>query len=98
MTHRQYLAWMSWLSLEEREPSLSDYYAMQIAAEVRRVLSKNPNAIKMEDFKITFEVPGEKKASTQDQATLVEAEKAVWKHRLQTMHDQSKQRERRRIK
>ncbi|MHC4687246.1 MAG: hypothetical protein ACYTEW_23490, partial [Planctomycetota bacterium] len=37
-------------------PSRSDQYLMQIAQEVRRVLSKDPEAIKLDHFKIRFEL------------------------------------------
>lgn len=53
-THREYLAWMDWLNEEWERPSRSDNYLMQIAAEVRRVLSKKPNSIKLRDFLLKF--------------------------------------------
>lgn len=42
------------------KPTLTHYYLMQIAAEVRRVLSKKPNAIKLKDFLIEFITPTKK--------------------------------------
>ena len=51
-THREYLTWMVWLKEERQTPKLTDYYLMQLAAEVRRVLSKKPNSIKMEHFEL----------------------------------------------
>lgn len=44
----------------EAEPNRSDYYLMQIAMEVRRVLSRNPNRIKLKHFKLTTDNKGGK--------------------------------------
>lgn len=46
--------------MQESEPSRSDYYAMQIAMEVRRVLSKHPNRIKLKHFKLQTDTKGVK--------------------------------------
>lgn len=54
-TYREYQMWMAYFEEEWKEPTLSDYYLMQIAQEVRRVLSKNPNNVKLEDFQIKFQ-------------------------------------------
>ena len=63
-TERQFRTWIEWLDSQWNEPSLTDHYLMQIATEVRRVLSKNPNDIKLDDFKIEFSKP--KRASKAD--------------------------------
>lgn len=58
-------------------PNRTDHYLMLIASEVRKVLSKNPNNIKLADFKLKFisflEKPEE---ITQDSAA--EWSKAKW--------------------
>lgn len=69
MTHREYLTRLAWLERDMSEPSRTDHYLMQIAQEIRRVLSKRPNAIKMEHFKIQFKrekpmTPEERMASS----------------------------------
>jgi len=47
--------WMEYFKEQYKEPSLTDYYLMQLTAEVRRLLSKNPNKVKMTDFEIKFQ-------------------------------------------
>ena len=54
MSHREYLTRMAWLEENLNDPERSDFYLMQIAQEVRRVLSKKPNKIKLKDFRIKF--------------------------------------------
>lgn len=49
-------------------PSRTDHYIMQVAQEVRRVLSKRPNSIKLSDMKITFK-GGEEKPTSKEQAS-----------------------------
>ncbi len=53
-TNRQYNVWMEWLRQQWNNPSRSDNYLMQIAVEVKRVLSKTPNKIKHDQFEIPF--------------------------------------------
>jgi len=57
VTHREYLIWEAWVELEWGRPSRSDNYLMQIVVEVARVLSKNPNNIKMKDKLLKFVAP-----------------------------------------
>ena len=72
MTHREYLLRLAWIEEEWKTPQRHDYYLMQIAQEVRRVLSKKPNSIKLEHFKLGF---GEQEAKPrQDVAT----QKSLW--------------------
>ena len=80
MTHRQFLAWRDWLKHEFNTPSRSDHYLMTIACEVRRVLSKNPNSINADDFRLTFSQkdPGPTKTPEQE----AEEARAIWKARL----------------
>ena len=53
-THRQYLTWLAWLDHRDATPDPTQYYLMQIAAEVRRVLAKQPNSIKLDHFELQF--------------------------------------------
>lgn len=59
MTHREYLTWLEWLDQQWDEPSRSDYYLMQIAAEVRRgyVASRYARRIRIPDFRLRFQRP-----------------------------------------
>jgi hypothetical protein len=70
VTHRQYAAWLRWLESEMDRPDRSDYYAMSIAAEVRRTHAKD---VKLEDLRLrsklrdTADLPGLKRV-TREQA------------------------------
>lgn len=55
MTSRELEAKLQHAEDKWNAPNRSDYYLMQIAAEVRRVLSKSPGSIKTGQFKIKFE-------------------------------------------
>lgn len=80
-TDRQKLVALKWLQTEIENPSRSDLYSMQIACEVRRVLSKNPNSIKLKDFLLTMTNPSspQGKASADNIAAVA---KAQWRLRL----------------
>lgn len=54
MTERELAGWVRWLDDEWNTPTRTDHYLMQIAQEVRRVLRKNPNKIKLKQFAIEF--------------------------------------------
>ena len=54
MTYRQYITWLLWEEEEWNQPSRSDHYLMQIACEVRRVLSGKPNLIQPHIFRLKF--------------------------------------------
>jgi hypothetical protein len=61
MTHRMFLAWQAWLEMQWNKPTKTDHYLMQIAVEVRRVLAKDPRKIKLDDARLEFSKPGDKK-------------------------------------
>lgn len=75
LTHRQFSVWIAWLKEQWNSPSRSDNYLMQIACEVRRVLSRRPGRVQMKHFQIRFGKQSAKKLSTQ-QATAIS--KARW--------------------
>jgi len=76
-THREYLTWQAFFEDEWERPSRTDNYLMQIAAEVRRVLSKRPENIKIKHFRLTFGSREKSKAPlTREQATA--ASQAKW--------------------
>jgi hypothetical protein len=56
VTHRQYMLWHRWFGLQWNRPSRDNWYLMAIAAEVRRVLSKQPRSIKEKHFKLKFDL------------------------------------------
>mgnify|MGYP003545096950 CR=1 FL=1 len=53
-THRQYLAWQAWFDLQLNNPDKVDFYLMQIAAEVRRTIVKEPSKVDANAFKINL--------------------------------------------
>lgn len=78
MTHREFLTWECWLDMEWSRPSRSDYYTMQVATEVRRVLSKNPNAIQIKDFHLPFGEYGKQQSKKASDAEIAQQAKASW--------------------
>lgn len=52
--HREYMVWKAHFELEMNNPSRSDFYSMQIAAEVRRTLT-HERKIDINKFKIPFD-------------------------------------------
>jgi hypothetical protein len=77
------LLWVSYLNAEWEHPDPHCFYMMSIAAEVRRVLAKNPNAIKLEDFRLKFRgAVEEKPARPQTREEAAAWSKAVWGARL----------------
>jgi hypothetical protein len=74
MTHRQFLAWQEWLLEDWNRPDKTDHYLMEVACEVRRVLSGNPRNIRLDHFRLKF---GESKpAMTREQAAA--ASRSKW--------------------
>ncbi len=72
---------MHWLEEEEWEhPNSTQYYLMQIAQEVRRVLTKKPGQVKLEHFKMEFsravQPPAKSKPAKEKLARYV---KSKWK-------------------
>jgi len=76
MTYREYLTRLAWLDMMWGQPELSDYYSMQTACEVRRVLSKNPNRVNIEDFILKFIPPDG--MSSEDKARSTQRSKNAW--------------------
>jgi hypothetical protein len=76
VTHRQFLAWMSWMEEQWDMPTRTDYYLMQIDNSVKRVLSKRPSAIKLEHSKLVFREKKKEVPLTKEQAASIS--KAKW--------------------
>ena len=56
-----FLLWMEYLKLKQKEDRREDYYAAQIAAEIRRSSVKKPARVRVSDFLLKFEEVGSKK-------------------------------------
>jgi hypothetical protein len=52
LTQREFEARMAWLEEEMEKPSREDWYAMQVAAEVRRTRVKDPTSVKLPDMRL----------------------------------------------
>lgn len=76
-THRQFQVALEWIEREWNEPSRTDHYLMQLAAEIRRSNVKNPQSVKMDHFKIKFERKA--KALPVNQGMTTKMTKARWK-------------------
>ncbi len=76
------MEWRDYIRQDSLRHHRQDYYLAQIALEVRRVLKKNPNALKIDHFLLKFvlgETGTEKKAITEeDFERRVESSKAFW--------------------
>lgn len=54
-TSSEFVGWQEYFEAEENETKQEHYYLAQIAAEVRRGISKKPKSIKTEQFLLKFE-------------------------------------------
>lgn len=80
MTHRQFVAWEEWYAKKVTAPDRADYYQMQTACEVRRVLRKDPSTVRLEHFVLNF--PDGKAKQKPDRKTLIEKQLAHRRARL----------------
>ena len=78
MTHREFLTLQAWLDKQWNRPSRSDYYEMQTACQVARVLAKNPGNIKIEHFKLPFGEEGTREQKAEENKKVAESAKAGW--------------------
>lgn len=78
MTHRQFKAWEAWFELEWNVPNRADYYAMNVAAEVRRSRAKNPGVVKVEDLRLKLEKKKvDEGGATQEQLNEMHKQRAI---------------------
>lgn len=62
------------------EPTPSDYYQMQTACEVRRVLAKDPGRIKLQDFRLKFQARTDAPKTSKDYSASLA--RAAWFARM----------------
>lgn len=55
MTNREYEARLAWINLDLNHPDKSDWYLMQVAAEVRKSWANKPNLVHLKDYKLSAE-------------------------------------------
>lgn len=58
LTHYQYRICLAWIERDWEEPSRTDYYLMQIAAEVQKSRVKKPAQVDMNKLKLKFQKKG----------------------------------------
>jgi len=69
-TSSELTLWKVHMEEETYEHTKQDYYLAQIAQEVRKVLSKKPNNIKLKSFLLSYErAKKKKKQMTREEAT-----------------------------
>lgn len=66
-TERQLGIWLAWLGMQWERPDRHDYYLMQIATEIKRVLSRKPEKIKLQDAKLKWSKDGTETPLTPEQ-------------------------------
>lgn len=78
MSYREYRTRLAWKRIEFETPSRSDYYLMQIAQEVRRVLHKNPAKVMLDHFLLKFKKNSASSKSDIDKSKMISESKARW--------------------
>ncbi len=83
ITHRQFLTWQAWDAMEWNRPSRTDHYLMGVECEVRRVLSKKPNDIQPEHFKMKFNSGAQKPVRSEAyKQQISDVSKQIWLSRM----------------
>lgn len=80
LTYGDYLDYRLALELELNQPSRSDLYLAQIAAEVRRTAVRTPSRVKIKDMVLKMDLPSEAKYETAEQYS--QRAKNIWRARL----------------
>lgn len=79
MTHRQFQAWHEWFGMEADVPGKTEYYLMQIAAEIHRVHSNKPEKIDINHFRLTRKEKPKRRLMTHEERARVSKEGvAMW--------------------
>tara|TARA_R110002020_G_scaffold12409_6_gene45509 strand:- start:18178 stop:18564 length:387 start_codon:yes stop_codon:yes gene_type:complete len=77
MSSSEFTLWKLWLMEEPSRFHREDHNFAMIAAEVRRVLAKKPNRVKLEHFLPKYESPRQRKNRKKEEFSVYE-EKAMW--------------------
>lgn len=77
LTHRQFICWSYWLAQQWQTPTRDNFYQMQIASEIRRTVSKTPNKVNTNTFKIKFE-PEKKTIDEETKKKQLELTKSIF--------------------
>lgn len=90
LTHRQFFVWQQWLSDQFEKPSRTDFYLMQVAAEVRKLFNKNPASVDINNMKLKWKEQNEegkdvgvdKPVNEEQRKKRIEMIKQVWLSRM----------------
>lgn len=80
-TSTEFLSWQAYMRKEMNIPRREDFYFAQIAAEMRRSVSKHPEAPRTEHFLLSFATDSGKKKEVLSDVEIeqhVMASKAYW--------------------
>lgn len=90
-THREYRTWMRHLEEELNQPSRSDFYLMQIAAEARYAFRERPASLALNKFRIPFKTRGHHAEPDKRSIEEITAHsKAAWKLRTRMIRPKKK--------
>lgn len=78
-TKRQIAAWLVYLKQKWDNPTTTEYYLMQVAAEIRRTKAKNPRRVKVQDLRIVFKSNKNHRNMTEEEKKrAAQASKNAW--------------------
>lgn len=73
----EFLEWVSYLEQDSNAFHREDFYLAQVAAEVRRLIAKNPKAVKVQDFILKF-VESRQEGKSKNWKERMAASKEYW--------------------
>jgi len=79
-TSSEFIGWQVYFNAEENIVHREHYYLAQIAAEIRRGISKKPKSIKIEQFLLKFQHPKvqRKPLTNKEKQERAEKSKSTW--------------------
>lgn len=78
MSYNEFLDWVEYLRWCEDRTTKDQYFLAQIAAEMRRTIVKNPKDVKLQDFILKWERPGEVEAEDKSPEQKLAQSKGAW--------------------
>lgn len=93
-TSSEFVEWQEYFGAEEKDVRKEHYYLAQIAAEVRRGISKRPKSIKLEQFLLKFERKKQESLllTKKEKQKRAERSKSVWLAYVNAFYSNKKKR------